>query len=218
MVDLQPHMRFKNYKNLFTKLLNYKSVPTKYPIISMMITYDSEKAITVTKKSDRTYIIKMYCLKNYNITFEEHLGGTRESFIKAKEIEQTNSGKFYACAYFNDGKFRLRTFGRETRSQKEIKENEVDINELLGINDFTMPNEDLPDPFINCAFVNDHEIFVALYHGKSNKHYHFIWDLKKLSMKNNKPFSRELEDSTSKNFPFKSFYSDEKNQIFCFYR
>lgn len=116
MVDLQPHMRFKNYKNLFTKLLNYKSVPTKYPIISMMITYDSEKAITVTKKSDRTYIIKMYCLKNYNITFEEHLGGTRESFIKAKEIEQTNSGKFYACAYFNDGKFRLRTFGRETRS------------------------------------------------------------------------------------------------------
>ena len=184
----------------------------------MMITYDSQRAITVTKKSDKEYIIKMYSLSDYSITFEEHLGGEEDSFIKAKEVEQTNSGKFYACAYFNDGKFRLRTFGRENRSDEEIKADEVDINQLLDIDDYTMPNEDLPDPFINCAFVNDDLIYVALYHGHSCTHYHFLWDLKKRAMQDVLPYSKVLEDSTSKNFPFKSYYSEETNQIFCFYR
>ena len=120
--------------------------------------------------------------------------------------------------YFDDGKFKLRTFGKENRSEDEIQANEVSINELIDIDDFTMPNEELSDPFINCCFISDEKIYVALYHGYSMTHYHFVWNLKTKSMEDVVPFKQELEDSSPKNFPFKSFYSEEMDQIFCFYR
>jgi hypothetical protein len=61
--------------------------------------------------------------------------------------------------------FYLRNFGKEKRTDQEIADNEVNINELIGLDDYTMPCEDLPDPFIVCCFVGDTKIFVALFHG-----------------------------------------------------
>ena len=43
---------FKCQAYLMKDLILKKSVATDYPVISMMITYDSEKVIVVTKKSD----------------------------------------------------------------------------------------------------------------------------------------------------------------------
>ena len=57
-----------------------------YPIVSMLITYDSSRAVTVTKKDDRTYFIKMYGLESYEMTFEEKIGGAPNSYIKLKEV------------------------------------------------------------------------------------------------------------------------------------
>lgn len=88
----------------------------------------------------------------------------------------------------DDGKFKLRTFGKENRTEEEIQANEVSINELIDINDFTMPNEELSDPFINCCFISDEKIFVALYHGYSMTHYHFVWNLTTKSMEDVAPF------------------------------
>ena len=58
-----------------------------YPICSVMITYDSSKAITVTKKDDREYYIKMYSLESYDCVFEEKIGGEPTDYIKLKEVE-----------------------------------------------------------------------------------------------------------------------------------
>ena len=41
--------------------------------------------------------------------------------------------------FFDDGKFNLRTFTRAERTEEEIKKNEVCLNQILGINDHTMP-------------------------------------------------------------------------------
>lgn len=90
MVDLLPNMRFKNYQKIFKNLIKYKSVPTMYPLISMLISYDSTRAVTVTKKSDSESIIKMYSLvrdEDYKMCFEEHVGGSPEQYIKIKEVE-----------------------------------------------------------------------------------------------------------------------------------
>ena len=46
-----------------------------YPIISLIITYDSSRAITVTKKNEQEYFVKMYDLETYDQTFEEQIGG-----------------------------------------------------------------------------------------------------------------------------------------------
>lgn len=55
---IKPNMRFMNYKDIFTNLLRQSSVVTKWPIVTMIITYDSTRAVTVTKKDDRESFIK----------------------------------------------------------------------------------------------------------------------------------------------------------------
>jgi len=49
----------------------------------------------------------------------------------------------------------LRTFGKATRTKEEIDATEVNFNEILGINNYTMANESLTNPFINCVFITD---------------------------------------------------------------
>lgn len=54
--------------------MKYRNVATAYPIITMMISYDSTRALTVTKAAENRSILKMYSLKDYEITFHEELG------------------------------------------------------------------------------------------------------------------------------------------------
>ena len=79
-----------------------------------------------------------------------------------KEIAQNAEGNKYAMVYFDDGRFLTRTFGRVDRTEEEIKQNEVCFNDLLGINDHTMPVQNFPDPFITTCFVNDNLVFVQM--------------------------------------------------------
>lgn len=58
VTSLKPNIRFLGYKNIFKDLLKQTSVVTMYPILSMIISYDSTKAITLTKKDDRTCFVK----------------------------------------------------------------------------------------------------------------------------------------------------------------
>ena len=85
---LKPNIRFTSYKSVFKDLLKQTSVVTMYNIISMIINYDSTRAVTVTKKDDRTYFIKMYDLETYQMTFEEKIGGGPNQYIKMKEVQQ----------------------------------------------------------------------------------------------------------------------------------
>lgn len=91
-IKQMPNMRFKNYKNVFTNLIKYRNVATAYPIITMMISYDSTRALTVTKAAENRSILKMYSLKDYEITFHEELGLGENDYIKCKEMEQTDDG------------------------------------------------------------------------------------------------------------------------------
>ena len=74
-----------------------------------------------------------------------------------------------------------------------------------------------PDPFINCCFVGNDKIFVALIDNETCTHYHLLWDI------NNKKMigdfaSCKFPDNGKKNFPYKSFYNEEKKEIYTFYR
>lgn len=66
--------------------------PTLYPIISLIITYDSKRIVTITKASDTAYFVKMYDLKTFELTFEELIGNQEADdkekyYIKIKDIE-----------------------------------------------------------------------------------------------------------------------------------
>ena len=176
-----------------------------YPIVSCMITYDSKRAVTVTMKNDREYYVKQYSLETYGLLFEEKIGGNPESYIKLKEVEQNDKGDFHAIAYMDDGNFYIRTFGTETRSEEEIAADEFFVNEAIGINDYTMPIDNFPDPFINICFINNDTLFCVLYHAYDMCHHHFFYDLKKRKVSLHTKFV--LKDSNTKNFPYKCFYS-----------
>lgn len=97
-----------------------------YPIVTMIITYDSSRAVTVTKKDDEEYYVKMYDLESYELKFEEKISG---NYIKLKEVEQNSAGNFYAIVFIDDGVFKMRTFGKETRDTWGIEASEVNFNE-----------------------------------------------------------------------------------------
>ena len=71
----KPNVRFKRYSSQFHNLVIYHSVPTLYPLVTTSISNDSARVITVTKKSEREYYVKMYNLISKELVFEEKIGG-----------------------------------------------------------------------------------------------------------------------------------------------
>jgi hypothetical protein len=49
----------------------------------------------------------------------------------------------------------MRIFGKEQRRLALAKKEEIKINELFGLDDFSMAIDEFQDPFITCCFVND---------------------------------------------------------------
>ena len=85
--------------------------------------------------------------------------------------------------YFDDGKFLLRSFKKVggttaadigeallskfqtiTRSEEEIEKSEVNINELCGINDWTMAIDGFMDPYVTCCFISETHVFLNLFY------------------------------------------------------
>ena len=95
-------------------------------------------------------------------------------------------------------------------------QNQIHINPLFGIDDYTMPINGLMDPYINNCFVGDTRIFCCFFHNNSLTHYHFMLDIKTLQIIGPK-FQLKL-DTNRKNFPIKSFYNDDMNEVYTFYR
>ena len=128
------------------------------------------------KKDDQTSVVQMYCLKNFEVAFEEIFSGT---CIKILDISQNSTGDRFAAPYMDDGKFRIRTFGLQNRSQEEIDREELKINEMFNIDDFSLAIEDFQNPFITCCFISDSVLFVNFFYTFKQIHYHFKWNFEK---------------------------------------
>lgn len=213
---LKPNLQFDNYKFQFDNLLKHKQVPTMYPIVSCIISYDSTRAILVSKRDDREFWVRMYDLESYQKTFEEMIGGKEDSYIRAKEVEQNSTGKKYAIVFIDDGKFFLRVFTKVARPLEVCEQEDFDINKALGLDNFTMPIQGFPDPFITCSFITDDRIAVQLFYNYSQVHYHFTYDHSKHEIEGR--YISEKMDCNRMNFPYKSFFNPEDNVIYCFYR
>ena len=79
-----------------------------------------------------------------------------------------------------------------------------------------MAIEGFPDPFANCCFVSDELLYVCLFNTETTTHYHFLWSMTKRRVQG-RVASQEV-NGQKKNFPYKSYYNDEKKEIYTFYR
>ena len=66
---LKPNSKFLNYSENFKNLLSTQPVVTMYPLVSMAISYDSKKALVITKKNDRESWVSMFDLNTGDLTF-----------------------------------------------------------------------------------------------------------------------------------------------------
>ena len=106
------------------------------------------------------------------------------------------------------------------RTQQQILNSEVNINEIIGLDNYTMCNEAFPNPYITCCFLTDTLIFVSFFHNYSLTHYHFIYDVETRHFIGDEEgylVSKQI-DCSKQNFPYKCFFNDLRNQIYVFYR
>ena len=217
--------QLENYKELFQNLTNNHVQVTAYDIVSIIITYDSKRCITVTKDNDEHYVIKQYSLRTNLITWEKAFKG---SYIKMKEVEQNAKGDMYHISYMDDGVFKVLPFSQEPN----VHFDELNINQYLGQKSFsnsigdgaepfdshTIPIAGFADPFITSCFIDDYDkIFVNLFHNVKMTHYHFVYSIKEnqiLTKVNNIYMNKDAR----KNFPYKTFYNPDEKEIYTFYR
>jgi hypothetical protein len=211
--DCRANPRFNQNQKLFQNLLRSINVKTKYPITNAMILMDSSRTLTVTKASEQQYFIKMYSMETQELQFEEEFSGT---YIKMKDVETNGSSTEFAVVFNDDGVFKLRTFGRDTRTPDQIRASEVNLNELIGIDDKTMAVSNFPDPFVTCCFVQEKVLFINLFYSYECTHYHFYFDFE--SRKILGQVKSMVIGTSKKNFPYKCFYNDEENEVYSFYR
>lgn len=126
---LKPNPVFNNYKSCMEDVLKRKSILTDDAITFCDISYDSTKVILVTKNGECASNVIMFDIKTFTQDFHETIGGQPEQYIKINKVVQNHYGTQFAITYIDDGKFRIRTFGKEQRSPEEIEKNEFKINE-----------------------------------------------------------------------------------------
>ena len=73
------------------------------------------------------------------------------SYIKLKEIHQNPS--ILAFCYLDDGFYKL-----------VVNDYTFDINEALELDNSTMPIAGFADPFVVTCIVDEHTVFVSLFH------------------------------------------------------
>ena len=96
------------------------TIPTDDPIVNCVVSFDSTLSITITKKDEHESSIMMHSLESYEKTFHMQIGGNPTSYIKVKEVEQNSRGDKYAIAFIDDGKFFIRTFDRNQKTDEEF--------------------------------------------------------------------------------------------------
>lgn len=70
----------------------------------------------------------MHDLESYEQTFFMKIGGNPNQYIKVKEVEQNQTGDKYVIGYLDDGKFYLRTFDKNQKTDEEFEKDTFDIN------------------------------------------------------------------------------------------
>lgn len=202
--------KFKPYKEIINNLTKMQICETDNDLVFCTLSNDSKRILTVIMVEDEHYIINQYDSDSLKKTFSKELQG---NYIKAKEISQNKEGSIFVCPYLNDGVFHLLVFDQE----KELYD--FEINQAIGIDNLTRPNDNFPDPMISVCFVEDDkksDIFVNLYHTPTHTMWYFLYSYETHKLTSD-PIQTPLRQTT-RNFPLSCFYDDDRHFVYVFFR
>ena len=74
------------HKNLFRDVVKTESIITDNPLVTMMISFDSKRAISVQCEDEQTSYVEQHDIITGERVFYEKYGGKEESYIKLQEV------------------------------------------------------------------------------------------------------------------------------------
>jgi hypothetical protein len=197
----------------------------------MAISYDSKLAIAIVKESELTVRVAAYCLTTYAEVWRNDFEG---SFVRLNMIEQNNKGSVFAFAWQDNGTFYVRVLNNEGKviSDKNVSElmkvleSKEDLANICDEQSTPIPGQD--EPLITCCFINLGELFVSVYHKTLKTQVHFTYKFIEDEV-SSELYSQNIEicsecistvhvPCSENNFPIKSFYSEENNECYTFFR
>lgn len=209
-------------KRTFRELTERHQIDTyNLEVINIAITYGSKYAIALVNDSAKTggdhFEILGFSLNSFQQKWSKVIEGT---YIKMKEIEQSDDGEIMAVCYQDDGVFHILVM---TTAGELIED--VNVSKMLHLDKKSKPVEGFWEPLITCAFIPANpqnpklgsNIMVCVYHRFEQKQYHFAYSVQEKQMLGEARVG-EIKDSTYLNFPVKSFYSAAYNACYTFYR
>ena len=209
MGELETHMQaFEQYNDLFTDLTRRQWINTELDVVQIVINYTSKYVIAIANDKDEHFEIQQYSLENYQKLYTKEIKG---EYLKMNLVEQSNCGGYFAVAYQDNGKYFVLFFDEHG---KEL--DLLNVSQKLAIDDKSKPITGFWEPLITVCFV-ERNVFISAYHRFQRKQYHFLYsffDKKVLSQ----VMVNEIKDCTQRNFPIKSFYSEETGDCYTFYR
>ena len=118
-------------------------------LINIQITYGSKYCVALLRdevdSEKDAFEIRGYSLNSFNEKWRKRIEGT---YIKMKEIEQTDDGNILAICYQDDGEFKVVILQSDG-----IGLDEVQVTKILHLDRRSKPIEGFWEPLITCAFV-----------------------------------------------------------------
>ena len=178
------------------------------PVIDVQISYDSKHILSMVKNNDGLFKVMIYDTTTLHLNQTICIEGI---FISAIIIEQNEHGNKWVVAYNDDGNFHCIVFSMAGVIL------DLDISKLFKLEFQSLPLPGSFFPFSTCCFLGEDEIFYNFFNQKDKTHYHFIYNIKKMTL-NQQLQHQFIEDCTIKNFPWKCFFDPKTSRVHCFYR
>lgn len=231
--------QFKPYSEIIDNMTNMYVINTQQEdqdpenVIACVMSIDSRFLIIILKNCDEYFSIQVLNTTNFNITLKIDLKG---DYIKASDIKQNATGKVFCVPYLKDGHFHIVIF------TCNVKLNDINLSEMIKLNQYIRPNDNLDFPLIDSAFysilsqekrqslfnsnINDHDdeleqekIFVAMFVSKSNE-IHMLSVCHKTHKTINIHGKCRLmnKNGSQKDFPIGCFFDEKRDQIYVVMR
>lgn len=118
----------------------------------------------------------------------------------------------FAVAYQDDGIFHVKVI--DTEGYEVV---DLNVSEVLGLDSGSKPIHGIYNPMITACFLPDNRLFVCAYHRYKKAQYHFIYSLTNKQVEGEAKII-EFKQTSQRNYPVKSFYSEVTKECYTFYR
>ena len=179
-------------------------------VVNIIITYDSKHCVALTAdvRQELTQI-QLYSLQTFQEKFHIEIKGT---WVVMNDIDQNYAGDTLCVPYSDNGALSVVIF---TNDGEELAT--LNMNEVFEMDEESKPIVGFYQPMLTACFVKDDDLFLHGFHRLHGRHCMVLYSYKTQQLLQ-RVQTATLPESTKLNFPVRSFYSSELDEVYTFYR